>query len=189
MIDSGFIRRDVKNIEEVFNNISIANGNNERTISRTKKSEIMKAMQQLGAIESAADSLFRIDKNQNMEIDFEEFIAAVQTPWPLEPWARSLPLSELLVDCLPPRMRNPSLRQIDHFSDEEIKEVLVGFGLGLERLLKMHNKELESRKCSAGTEGDLYTPGSKFNFDVPEDSQGNIEDFHKGLVTRIGEDV
>ena len=65
--------------------------------------------------------------------------------------------------------------------------MVTGFSFGLERLLKMHNAELESRKRFAGADKDKYTAGSKFQVDVPENSQGNFEDFHKGLAARIGD--
>jgi len=196
-IESGFNRRDTKKIEEKFIEISSVDGKGERTISNNKRSEITQALKELGSFiepapgedetSAAANLLCQIDKNNDGEIDLEEFIAAVQTPWPLESWARSLPLPELLVDCLPPRTRDPPLRQMDHLSDEEIKEVVEGFGLGLTRLLKIHNHELQSRNSFAATNKGINAP-LKFQMNVPEGNQGDVQDFHNGLDARIGDE-
>jgi hypothetical protein len=95
-----------------------------------------------------SEHLDHLDKNQDGEIDFDEFIDAANNPWPMECWARSLPLSELLTDCIPSRFKNQeqTLQSIGSFTDDEITD----------------------RRCLT----DIET--------------GNIQDFHQGLVARIG---
>jgi hypothetical protein len=145
-----------------------------------------------GLPDPQSEQLGHLDKNGDGEIDFDEFIDAANTPWPMECWARSLPLSELLIDCIPSRFRNQeqTFQSIGSLTDDEIAEVVAGFDMGLERLLRQHNEQMNWRPAQA-TQGRKHSEStsnssSKFYIDVPEDKQGNIEDFDTGLTGRIG---
>jgi len=193
-IENCFKRLDSEAIKEVYKKYSSKNSKGNFTIPKSKKSEIRTALEELGAfLESSQDEdsqLNHLDKNQDGEIDFEEFAFAVQRPWPLEPWACSLPLAKLLVDCLPQRTRNTSqhLRKLDILTEAEIQEIAEGFAFGLKKILKQHNEDLSTSKYSeTATDNQSSALALKFQANGPESSLGDLSDFHKGLPARFGE--
>jgi hypothetical protein len=200
-IENGFRRRDINHVKSIFAALSSENRKKQKVIPSSKWPEARKALIGLGACCNGAfpglpdpqsEQLGHLDKNGDGEIDFDEFIDAANTPWPMECWARSLPLSELLIDCIPSRFRNQeqTFQSIGSLTDDEIAEVVAGFDMGLERLLRQHNEQMNWRPAQA-TQGRKHSEStsnssSKFYIDVPEDKQGNIEDFDTGLTGRIG---
>jgi hypothetical protein len=138
------------------------------------------------------DLLLRtFDRNQDGLLNMAEFVQAIQAPCPLEEWARSLPLAQLLVDALPRRASHDSLRAAGQLTHEEIDAVADGFAHGLRHLLKEQVGQLYESFASMDFSAASRPAGgslasSKFQFDVPKLRCGSIADFHGGLASRIG---
>jgi hypothetical protein len=184
-MEKGLERRDRVCIKEVFNKYS---RQKDKSIDQEK---LIVALRELDAFIdpgiSCDEMMQYIDKNRDGDIDLNEFTRAVQNPRPSESLVRSLPLHQLLVDCLPRRDDAEYLRGISMLTKVEIDAVVHVFGIGLTRILgdtarqaqitlSMLEKNVSKHK---GRE-------AKFQLDVPPCSWGNIKDFHRGLTSRVG---
>jgi hypothetical protein len=195
-IEVGLQRRDVKIIERLFK----VHGALDRATSvlYIDKDGLLQAMKELDVHKQVTvedvrrrDLLFRtFDRNKDGLMDMNEFTQAIQAPTPLEEWARSLPLAQLLADALPRRAEHESLRTAGQLTHEEIDAVADGFAYGLRRLLKEQVGQLcdsfASMDSSSAPESGAAAASSKYQFDVPKLRCGSIADFHVGLASRIG---
>lgn len=135
------------------------------------------------------DFIFKsLDRNGDGTLDLDEFTRAVQTPFPVEEWARALPLPQLLVDSLPRREGCDRLRAVGHLTDGEITAVVAGFAHGLRRILKEHVSQLQESfgKMDKAAEQPEHPSACKFRVDIPKLRCGRIDDYHKGVLARIG---
>ena len=118
--------------------------------------------------------------------EFQDAILASCTP--LEEWAKSWPLAQLLADSIP-RLDNDrghsddNLTVLGSLNDEQLKLIVRGFAYGLEKMLLMERDKLR-RALSTMEESSENRMAEKF--EVPEMKCGNIEDFFCGLAARIG---
>jgi hypothetical protein len=88
-----------------------------------------------------------VDQDLDVVVDLQEFARAALKPWPLETWVRSLPLHQILVDCLP-RIKGPEYsRAVGNLSENEIKEVVDLFSIGLHRVLREAVQNVDSEIC------------------------------------------
>ena len=106
---------------------------------------------------------------------------------------QSLPLASLLMDALPhpkPTEKRNMLRVVSELSTSEVRIVAHEFALGLERMLV---ESVNTLKKSFDTmDKNMHLRESKASvaskFSVPTEMKcGTIEDFHHGLVGRIGD--
>ena len=118
----------------------------------------------------------------------------LQPPSSLGGWVKSLPLASLLMDALPRPYMQHSLRAASELAAGEIRIVAHEFARGLERMLTESVRSLKASfdamdkefdKKSTCKEGSRTNAANKFSV-YPEMKCGTIEDFHKGLVGRIG---
>ncbi len=120
----------------------------------------------------------------------------LQPPSALGGWVQSLPIASLLLDALPrPKPQNSRnwLRAVSELTAPEVRVVATEFALGLERML-MENLSVLKDSFSALDKKTRESEVSKLNvaskFSISESKEmkcGTIEDFHHGLVGRIGD--
>jgi hypothetical protein len=109
---------------------------------------------------------------------------------------QSLPLASLLMDALPrlkPEDKRNRLRAVSELTAPEVHIVAKEFALGLERMLMESLSALKDSfaaldKKALDVEGSKSRAADKFSFstEMKEMKCGSIEDFHHGLVGRIG---
>ena len=136
------------------------------------------------------DYLFRsLDRNQDGILAFDEFVLAVKAPMPLDEWASSLPLAQLLADAMPRKAGKDRLREVSRLTEAEIGSIADGFAYGVKRLLNQHVQSLRSsfstmdQAVATRSESDSHL---KFQTETTKLRCGNIEDFHNGMSSRIG---
>ena len=132
------------------------------------------------------DELFeKIDVDSNGKLDYNEFRSAVQSnKSELEDWAESLALHQLLADSIPQSDGADALDIVSNLSPGDIDLIVEGFADGLRQML---NKYVNQLKQKLEHLSEHKSPVPKFVADVPKMMCGSIDDFHKGLVARIGE--
>jgi hypothetical protein len=117
-----------------------------------------------------------------------------QPPSALGGWVQSLPLTSLLMDALPrPKSheKRSSLRIVSDLTAAEVQIVANEFARGLERVLMDGVRSLSEsftamdQKMKKKSEDHKRNAASKFSI-CQEMKCGTIEDFHRGLVGRIG---
>jgi hypothetical protein len=196
-IDAGLQRRDLKFIERLFKVHGALD--RETSVLYIDKDGLLQAMKELDTHKQVTDEDVRrrdllmrtFDRNKDGRMDMNEFTRAIQAPSPLEEWAGTLPLAQLLVAALPQRAGHDSLRIAGQLTQEEIDAVADGFAYGLRRLLKAQVGQLCESFASMDSSSELKPEGgaaasSKYQFDVPKLRCGSIADFHTGLSSRIG---
>jgi hypothetical protein len=127
------------------------------------------------------------DKNGKLELkEFQEAILASCTP--LEEWAKSWPLAQLLADSIP-RLddahghSDDNLKILGRLDDQQLKLAVRGFAYGLERMLL---KERDTLRYAMSKMDEHRENKQAEKFEVPEMKCGNIENFYDGLAARIG---
>ncbi len=108
---------------------------------------------------------------------------------------QSLPLASLLMDALPRPAKSQEksihLRVVSELTADEIRIVANEFSKGLEQMLTDNVRLLKrsftamDTKIKESLEDDKKNTASKFSVCM-EMKSGTIEDFHRGLVGRIG---
>jgi hypothetical protein len=196
-LESGFDRRNPEFVARVFKKFCAIDSSN--SISYIENENLLPALLEMDAfIEdgegcTTTSTLLRsLDRNLDGVVDLHEFTKAAQKPWPLETWVRSLPLHQILVDCLPRTNHPQYLRFAGNLSENEIKEAVDLFGIGLLRILTESVSKVKemfiAKDAMHSSIGNLATrdPTAKFQMDVPPPSWGKIKHFHEGLASRIG---
>ena len=187
-IKTGFQRRDRKQVERVFNTVC-----DKRGCLKLRKEDFVSELEVLGAfVESYKSQCESESQSNDSTIGLEEFVTAVQAPRPMEQWTRSLPLAELLADCLPRCDKGDLLEEVSKLSTEELlvaaeafKEELIEILMReTKRLKDLHTIDVNARaqeSCLTSEKADKFVVES-----VSELRWGTIDDFHKGLSSRIG---
>ena len=193
-VDAGFRRRDEKFIEEVFKKYSTIN--RATSISHIEKKDLIMALKEFDAFPDVTqedlckeDNLFRrLDRNQDGILAFDEFVLAVKASMPLDEWASSLPLAQILADAMPRKAGKDRLREVALLTEAEIESIANGFAYGVKRLLNQHVQGLRSSFSNMDQAATRSESGShlKFQTETSKLRCGNIEDFHNGMSSRIG---
>ena len=118
----------------------------------------------------------------------------LQPPSALSGWLQTLPLASLLMDALPrleSHDKRNRLRAVSELTAPEVRIVVKEFALGLERMLTESLSSLRSSFAALDNKtknnaGSKTSTASKFSIQT-EMKCGTIEDFHHGLVGRIGD--
>ena len=141
--------------------------------------------------------LFReVDIDEDDGLDAEEFLRAINCPSELEQWSSTLPLAKLLGCCLEtamvralvdcPSAQSDPIRKIVCMSSQDINTVADEFGEGLRRLVTQKVKELKQCFWELDKKAAEGSDGSSAKFQTFAMSAGTVEDFHKGLIDRVG---
>jgi len=137
----------------------------------------------------AFDDVFKLlDANGDGMVSFDEATKFLEWPDPVQRWAASLPLAELLADAMPVVNREDALEEISRLDDTLISAICEGLQLGLQRLIienvKLLREGLEAQRSKA--QGQEQDAGASTKFRVIKMNAGSVEDFHKGLEDRVG---
>jgi hypothetical protein len=127
--------------------------------------KIESALRSAGVDISIAEELVRC---YPCGVEYEDFKHAVLSPSPLEMWAGSIPLSNILADALPKSSNGDPLRRISVLSDEEIACVAEGVGAALKEVLTRKVESLHQAYLKLDEQIDSQIRASKFQVYVPK---------------------
>ncbi len=170
-MDRGFERRSEEHVKEIFDRYRSAD-----TFDITK-ADLLGALQALGISES--DSEVALKAYEDMDrVDWPEFCLIVTRIGKLEQWTRTLPLANLLADCMPVKSHANPVEAATRLSDDDLEVIVACFSKGLKRLLKEELSKLP-RACNVRD--------SSPRAETRKMQGGNINDFHNGLNRRVGD--
>jgi hypothetical protein len=186
-VDRGIQRRDPQEIKKVFETFAIDEQKN-RHIPVSKLSDALRALDiMVPGGTNEHEFLIQLDTNKNGKLELNEFQEAILASCtPLEEWAKSWPLAQLLADCIPryddSGQSEDNITILRRLDDKLLKLVVNGFAHGLEKML-MNERDnlLKALKVEESIENKKAE-----KFEVPEMKCGNIGNFHDGLTGRIG---
>jgi hypothetical protein len=125
--------------------------------------------------------------NVHEGLEFQDFNSIVCMPSPIEEWVGELHLSKLVADAMP-RIHCCSKDQLRHLSRTTRQQVAVLCDVIKEYLSKMleeHLATLERVYAELDSKADDDSEASD-KFQIVKMNVGSIDDFHEGLVVRIG---
>lgn len=98
------------------------------------------ALAKIGVVhdEGELDSLLHVLDvvPEDAGLDLEEFRRVLLHPSPMEEWANTLPLPQLLASCIPqPASSELPLRHIAALDEASLEQVQANFAVGLQKLL------------------------------------------------------
>jgi hypothetical protein len=182
-VDLAFKRRDEIYLKKLFEQ------HWDDDIPAVKKEKLQQVFNEVGirfdSVEHVDTFLESMDITGDGVLDFEEFKRALWFPGPIEQWAKTVPLAQLLSSSIPLQEDVNALRALSRFSSEDIELTCESFLFGLKRMLTEH---IEALKRSFAVQ-DMKTAefdqaGAKF--EVFTLSCGKIKDFHMGISGRVG---
>jgi hypothetical protein len=139
---------------------------------------------------SEAEELHKTqDLNSNGCIDWSEFLSIVSMRvGRVAQWASTLPLAELLADCMPIKNEADPVRAVSKLSKTDVQNIVACYSEGLARLLNEKIDQLERayESMERAMENASQVPAPT-KFTLPRMECGNIDDFHNGLSGRIGD--
>ena len=128
------------------------------------------------------------DLNKDGGLDFQEFSLLLAKSTPIEEWAGTLPLAQIVADALPRNdCRNKEqLRYLSRISRDQLEESCVAITEGVRRALHEQLAALkEAFERLDGQEAAASNASKKFQ--ICKMSVGDISNFHQGLAARIGD--
>lgn len=139
--------------------------------------------------ESECEELFKAhDLNEDGCIDLSEFAAmAGRIRTVDERWASTLPLAQLLADCMPMKNEADPVQAVSRLSEADLQAIVACFSEGAHRMLREEVAKLRRayESMQRKMEEASMEPG-KFTL-APQMECGSIVNFHKGLSARVGD--
>jgi hypothetical protein len=147
-MDAGFQRRNEQFLQEVFNK-HVSPGS-----AGLSKESLGQALIDLGmkcVSTSDVDELFyTLDLNSDGWISWSEFLAVTSKPSKIQEWASTLPLAELLADCMPSKDETDPMRSLSKIGAADMRAISACFSEGLIKLLRyVTNLSVPRCKCAA----------------------------------------
>jgi hypothetical protein len=138
---------------------------------------------------SECEELFKAhDLSESGYVDYSEFAAMVDRIHGAdEEWASTLPLAQLLADCMPIRKEADPVQAVSRLCDTDLETIVTCFGEGLKRML--HEEIAKLKRAYARMQRKIEEASSapaKFAV-APQMQSGSIDDFHEGLSARVGD--
>ena len=124
--------------------------------------------------------------NDDGELDFDNFLAFVAMPSPIEEWVRSLPFNQLIADAMPKDDSLHSKDQLRDLSRITEKQLEVSCDVIREHLLRILKEQLAILEDVYDKWEIQKTDDNNAKFQISGMSVGNLENFHQGLAARIG---
>jgi hypothetical protein len=183
-MEAGFSRRSEPFVRQVFDRYTKAAGT-----PGVPKDDLLSALADLGIAvnESESEEVFRTyDVNVNGWIDFSEFCSIAATVRGIGQWASTLPLAQLLADCMPTKKEEADpVQAVSCLSPTDIVDIVTCFSEGLGRTLNEEVGKLKRAYESMKRKADSSQVPAKFTLLNME--CGSIQDFHQGLSARVGD--
>lgn len=182
-VDAGFRKRNDEELNKVFQRYW---EDEAPVISKAKLKDALEELDIFLREEDVDEYLETMDTSGDGVLDFEEFKRAVHYPGPIEQWAKTMSLAQLLTDSIPVEEGIDALRAVSQMSITDIDRICAVFVYGLKRMIKEHIQNLkESFETRDARDAQADQQASKF--EIFSLSCGKIDDFHKGISGRIGE--
>jgi Ca2+-binding EF-hand superfamily protein len=178
----GFVRRSIQSVRDTFES------HKDRTKQVILASSLGQALSDLGVHAEPTEItelLKSWDLNNDGGLDFQEFSALVNMPSPIEEWVGGLSLNRLVADALP-RGSCPIKDQLRHLSRTTPEQVKVSCEIIKEELLRVLQEKLDDLKKSFEKLDSQPEGESNSKFQIFKMNVGTVNDFHKGLSSRIG---
>ncbi len=120
------------------------------------------------------------DTDENVGLDLQEFIKAINHPSKVQQWVETLPISSLLAHCLSFKGGDSSdpLREVSRLS--EIRASIQAYCESAEKILADAVREL--KRCQDAMDVLTASSGGNSKFQTPKMSVGSVEEFYQGLV-------
>jgi hypothetical protein len=189
-IEAGFRRRREAFVREVFDK------RRSPDVDGISRENLVPALKDIGINVSAseADELFYTqDMNCDGSIDRAEFLLMSKRLGKLEEWTSTLPLSQLLADCMPATDEADPVRVVSNLAKAHIRAIANCFSEGLVVILTEGVDKLKhAYECMDRNkrEAASRSPESSGKFAVlSQMSCGNVMDFRNGLSARIGDAI
>jgi hypothetical protein len=174
----GFDRRDEAFVQQVFDRHRTELG----IIPRTG---LNAALQGLGLAVNdiqAAELDLMHGQPEDSFIDLAHFRSIVSRNGQVEQWASTLPLAQLLADCMPVKDVKDPLRAVSKLSAAEVPDVVASLSEGLARLLRQEianlNRAYETMDSKVNEAAERAKPAK---YKLEEGGQGGMGDFYRGL--------
>jgi hypothetical protein len=182
-IDAGFRKRSDDSVFQVFQKYQ---DDAVSVIPRHKLKDALEELEINMTNQERAEFVESMDTSGDGVLDFEEFKRAVRYPGPIEQWAKTMNLAQLLSDSIPVQESSDSLKAVSRMSSEDIDQICAAFVHGLKRMLAEHVQALQT-SFEAQDSRDAQADNQARKFEIFSMSCGKIYDFHKGISGRVGE--
>jgi hypothetical protein len=180
-VETNFRRRDCVEVQGVYDRYCVKKEKLDSYYVPIDK--IQTALRELES-ELDAKDFAALCSNENYidGVNWENFQDLLRRPRRLGEWAKSLHLHEIVADAFPRKAGVDPLRVASELSPDELIAVINALRYGFEQIIRTSLTEL--KKAFHVNDQKLNDGDSKFN--VVAISCGDISDFHKGVVARIG---
>jgi hypothetical protein len=191
-VKSGFKRRDFQNIKQTFYRFAsreasesqLRSNSEEAFISKDRFYDSLKELDVDVDVKQAENLFEEFDTDNSEGLNLQEFQTLLKKSNRLQEWAKSIPLTELLVDAIPRKVGVEPLRVVSTLNKDEIVAICKAVQDGLEILLQESSLLLRDAFQVNDTKG-CADAESKFNLSVM--SCGEVSDFFAGIQGRVGE--
>ncbi len=190
-IACGFLRRDESYLKQVFEKHSASPGAEAGLLKESMRAALKDAHFPLvsGSIATSDDELWgRIDLDSSGRVSFEEFRQFVRQRGSVENWMKTEQFLQILSDSVVPLLGadagpDDQMRRLAQLAPDQVRRALDAAVIGLNVQYKSSQENLR-KTLKAVTEQAERVSQSKF--ELSKLSCGTIDDFHKGLESRIG---
>jgi hypothetical protein len=135
---------------------------------------------------SEIDAIFE-SRGFNQGLDFQEFSSFVSEPSPIEEWVRSLPLHQLVAHAMPRNDTCLSKDQLRHLCGITRDQLDLSCQVIMDHLAQILKQKL-AILAGVYNKLDSHTAATtNEKYQVCKMSVGNINHFHQGLASRLGE--
>jgi hypothetical protein len=185
-VEAFFARRDGKGFNKAFDKHAHADT---KELPLDKVGEALRDLGIQRDREELQDILYILDADKSGGLQRHQFIDIARAPSALEQWATQLPFGELFAACVPHKeAAGEPLQLIGSLSPAEIAATTSAFQKGFSRIVEtctIHLREaleVTKRQTMENSSGD----GKISKFSTFKMSCGSIDDFHEGLMGRVG---
>ncbi len=126
--------------------------------------------------------------DHNSPVDYEEWRAFVTIPSPVEAWARRVPWWQSVADAMPSPVATDEdpLRSVSQMATEDVDAVCSVVAEEVSRELRAQILNLARAFEQLDRRKEDIDAGGAAKFQTYKANAGNVDDFHKGLGSRIG---
>jgi hypothetical protein len=143
------------------------------------------ALQDLGVSRDLKASLVA---DGSSRVDYEKWKAAVAVPSPVDAWARRGPWWQIVADAMPSQVGTDEdpLRSVSRLTVEDVDAVCCVVAKEVSRELREQISNLARAFEQLDRRREDIDAGGASKFQTYKAHAGNVDDYHKGLGSRIG---